>query len=115
MKLLKVKWSLKRTLIAVGIAAGIYVIYVQGSAQRAAESGGEAEPASSTPQCRVEATVDGLNVRSAPEIDPANIVDQLSQGEESDADTLVRNGFRKLGDGRWVSVEYLEPLEGHAC
>ncbi|MCT2586112.1 SH3 domain-containing protein [Actinophytocola gossypii] len=112
MKLLNVKWSLKRTVIALGVAVGIYVIYVQGSAQRGTESGGDAEPASSTPQCQVESTVDGLNVRSAPEIDPANIVDQLSQGEQSDADTEVRNGFRKLAEGRWVSTEYLQPSEG---
>jgi len=109
---LNVKWSFKRTLIAIGIAVGIYVIYVQGSAQRAAESGGDAEPASSTPQCRVESTVDGLNVRSAPERDPANIVDQLSQGEQSDADTVVRNGFRKLAEDRWASTQYLQPLAG---
>jgi hypothetical protein len=113
MKLLKVKWTGKRTLIALAIAAGVWFLYVQGSAERAAQN--DAEPTSGTTQCRVEATVDGLNVRSAPAMDPDNVVDQLAQGEQIDADKVVQNGFRKLAEGRWVSVEYVQTVEGRDC
>lgn len=113
MKLLKVKWSGKRTLIALAVAVGLWVVYVQGSEQR--DSQGSAEPTSGTTQCRVESTVDGLNVRSAPVFDPTNVVDQLSQGEEADAAKVVENGFRKLAEGRWVSVDYLQTVQGRDC
>ena len=116
MKFLKVKWSLKRTLIALAIGIGLWIVYVQGSEQRAADAGGSggAQPASSAAQCRVESTVDGLNVRAEPRAG-ANVVDQLAQGEEADADKVVENGFRKLTDDRWVSVEFLKTIEGRDC
>jgi hypothetical protein len=113
MKLLKVKWSLKRTLIAIALGAGVWVLYVQGSEQRAGQEG--AEPTSGTTQCRIQSTVDGLNVRSAPALDPANVVDQLAQGEQVDAAKVVQNGFRKLGDGHWVSLQYVQTVEGRDC
>ncbi|GAB3436969.1 SH3 domain-containing protein [Actinophytocola sediminis] len=112
MKLLKIKWSGKRTLIALVIAVGLYVIYVQGSEQRA---DGDTQPAPAAAECRISSTVDGLNVRSAPVKDEANVVDQLAQGEESDADKVVENGFRKLGDGRWVSVDFVRTMPGRDC
>lgn len=115
MKLLNVKWSGKRTLVALLLAAGVTMLYVQGSEQRREQGVDGAAETSATTQCRVEATVDGLNVRSAPAIDPANVVDQLAAGEESDADRVVENGFRKLGDGRWVSVEYIRAVDGRDC
>lgn len=114
MKLPKVKWSGKRTMVALAVAAGVWLIYVQGAEQREAEGGG-AEPTSGTTQCRVQATVDGLNVRSAPTTGQDNVVDQLAQGEESDADKVVENGFRKLGEGRWVSVDFLQTVDGRDC
>jgi len=117
-KFLKVKWSLKRTLIALALGVGLWMVYVQGSEQRATgggESGGTAEPASSAAQCRVMSTVDGLNVRSAPVQDAANVVDQLAKGEEADADKVVENGFRKLADERWVSVDYVQTVDGRDC
>jgi hypothetical protein len=110
MKLLNVKWSGKRTLVALAVGVGLWVVYVQGSEQRVEEGG--AEPTSGTAQCRISSTVDGLNVRSAPVRDPANVVDQLGQGEESDADKVVQDGFRKLGEGRWVWGEFVQPVAG---
>lgn len=108
---MKLKWSGKRTLIAAAVVLGVGYLYVQGEDAR-----GQQGPASSdTTQCRVASTVDGLNVRSAPALDPANVVDQLAAGEEADAVAEVQNGFRKLGDGRWVSVEYTQPVEGAIC
>lgn len=113
MKLLNVKWSGKRTMVALAVAAGVWLLYVQGAAEREADGG--AEPTSGTTQCRVQSTVDGLNVRSAPTTGQDNVVDQLAQGEESEADKVVENGFRKLGEGRWVSVDYLQVVEGTDC
>jgi hypothetical protein len=111
----KIKWSGKRTLIALVLLAGVGLLYVQGSDQRR-EQGGNGTPASSeTAACRVASTDDGVRVRSAPAIDPANVVDELAAGEESDASTEVRNGFRKLSEGRWVSVDYLRALDGTTC
>lgn len=112
---MKLKWSGKRTLVAVVLLAGVGLLYVQGSDQRR-EEGRDGSPASSnTSQCRVASTGDGVRVRSAPAIDPANIVDELAAGEESDADKVVQNGFRKLAEGRWVSVDFVRPLEGRDC
>ena len=115
MKLLKVKWTGKRTLVTLALAAGVMVLYVQGAEQRAAGNQEGAEQTSGTAQCRVESTVDGLNVRSAPALDPANVVGQLAAGEESQADRVVENGFRKLAEGRWVSIDYLRVVEGSDC
>jgi hypothetical protein len=111
----KIKWSGKRTLIALVLLAGVGLLYVQGSDQRR-EQGKDGTPASSeTSACRVESTEDGVRIRSAPAIDPANVVDELAAGEESDASTEVQNGFRKLSEGRWVSVDYVRPLDGTTC
>jgi hypothetical protein len=112
MKLFNVKWSGKRTLIALAVGVGLWVVYVQGSEQRATESG--AEPTSGTTQCRIESTVDALNVRSAPALS-AGVVDQLAQGEEADADKVVQNGFRKLAEGRWVWGEFVQAVDGRDC
>ena len=112
---MKIKWSGKRTLIALVLLAGVGLLYVQGTDQRR-EQGEDGTPASSeTAACRVASTADGVRVRSAPAIDPANVVDELASGEEADASTEVRNGFRKLTDGHWVSVDYVRPLAGTTC
>jgi hypothetical protein len=65
--------------------------------------------------CRVVATEDGVRVRSAPVVDPANVVDELAKGEESDASKEIQNGFRKLSEGHWVSAAYLRPLDAKKC
>ncbi|WP_424189643.1 SH3 domain-containing protein [Actinokineospora sp. G85] len=64
--------------------------------------------------CRVEVTADVLNVRSAPE-GGAEIVGKFTQGAETDADKAVQNGYRKLGEDRWASAEFLKPLTGRDC
>lgn len=112
---MKIKWSGKRALITLLLIAGVGLLYVQGSDQRR-EEGQDGTPASSeTSACRVASTADGVRIRSAPAIDPANVVDELAAGEEADASTEVQNGFRKLGEGRWVSVDYVRPLDGTTC
>lgn len=113
---MKIKWSGKRTLFALVLLAGVWLLYVQGSDQRREQGRDNGAPASSeTSACRVESTEDGVRVRSAPAIDPANVVDELASGEESNASTEVRNNFRKLSEGRWVSVDYIRPLDGTTC
>ena len=113
---MKIKWSGKRTLIALVLLAGVGLLYVQGSDHRREQGRDGGAPASSeTVECRVASTADGLRVRSAPALDPDNVVDEMAAGEESDALGEVQNGFRKLAEGRWVSVDYVRALEGSDC
>ena len=111
---MKIKWSGKRTLIALVLLAAVWLLYVQGSDQRS-KQGGDTPASSETAACRVESTTDGLRVRSAPVIDPDNVVDELASGEKVDASTEVKDGFRKLSDDRWVSEKYVRPLAGTTC
>jgi hypothetical protein len=107
----KLKWSGKRTLIAAVLLGGVGLLYVQGNEERQNQG-----PASSeTTQCRVASTADGVRIRSTPVLDPANVVDEMAVGEEADASAEIQNGFRKLSEGRWVSVDYIRPLEGRQC
>lgn len=112
---MKVKWSGKRTLVAAVVLGGVGLLYVQGADQRR-EEGRDGSPASSsTTQCRIVSTGDGVRVRSAPAVVDGNVVDELGAGEESDAAKVVQNGFRKLAEGRWVSAEFVRPLAGRDC
>lgn len=105
------KVSGKRTVITLALLAGVGYLYVQGNEERQQQG-----PASSdTTTCRVESTGDGVRIRSAPVQDPANVVDELAAGEQADATTEIQNDFRKLGEGRWVSVQFIQPLEGRKC
>ena len=101
----------KRTAVAVALLAGVGILYVQGNDQRQQEGNTSSETAA----CRVASTGDGVRVRSAPIVDPANVVDELATGEESNATTVIQNGFRKLDEGRWVSVDFVKPLNGSKC
>lgn len=103
----------KRSVIIGGAVAAVAVLYVLGSEQQSAEGSQGAEPAAAT-QCRVTVTVDGLRVREAPTLD-ARIVGRFDRGQESDADKLVQNGFRRIGENRWVSTEFAVPVPGRDC
>lgn len=111
---MKLKLTGKRTVVAVALLAGVGVLYVQGNEQRQQEQG---PTSSETTACRVVSTGDGVRIRNAPVMDPANtnVVDELAAGEEVDATTEVQNGFRKLGEGRWVWGELIRPMEGRKC
>lgn len=111
---MKLKLTGKRTVIAVALLAGVGILYVQGNEQRRQEQG-QGNTSSETSACRMVSTADGVNVRAAPVQADGNVVDELAAGEESDATTEVKDGFRKLGEGRWVWAEYLRPLEGRQC
>jgi hypothetical protein len=107
-----VKLTGKRTAIAVALLAGVGVLYVQGKEERQQHQG---PTSSETVVCRVASTEDGVRVRSAPVLDPANVVDELAKDEESDASKEIQNGFRKLSEGHWVSVQYLRLVDATKC
>jgi hypothetical protein len=108
----KIKWSGKRTLITAALLVGVLWLYAMGSDKRHQDGKDGADTSTNTTQCRVEATVDGLNVRSAPSLAPNNVVGELKLGDQSDSSKTVQNGFRKLGDGRWVSSKYVKVVQG---
>jgi hypothetical protein len=110
----KIKWSGKRTLVAAALLVGVLWLYAMGSEKRQGE-GGEDDTSTNTAQCRVESTVDGLNIRSAPALNPGNVIGELNQGDQINAVKVVQNGFRKLAEGRWVSDEFARPIEGANC
>jgi len=95
----------------VGIGAGVLALYLLGDGNHRE---GAAEPAADATQCRVTVNADVLNVRAAPTMD-APIVGKFTKDAETDADTLVENGFRRLADERWAANEYLTPKAGHDC
>jgi hypothetical protein len=106
----KLKLTGKRTAITAALLAGVGILYVQGKDEQH-----QGPTSSETTACRVASTEDGVRVRSAPALDPANVVDELARGEEADASTEIQNGFRKLSEGHWVSVNFTRPLDGRKC
>ena len=62
----------------------------------------------------VRVNQDVLNVREEPSVDSPR-AGSLANGDRVDATTLVRNGFRRLEDGRWASEAYLAPEPGSRC
>jgi len=103
--------SSKRTLLIGGVLVAVLVLYVLGSEKRRNDT---ATPTADVNQCRVTVTADVLRVHAGPEL-AARVVDRLTKGQETDADKLVQNGFRKLGDSRWVSVDFAQPVSGRNC
>jgi hypothetical protein len=99
----------KTVVIGAGLAA-VAILYVLGSEQKRNET----QPAANSTQCRVSVTVDGLRVREQPSVD-AKIVGRFDRGAETNADKLVQNGFRKIGENRWVSTEFVQPVSGRDC
>ncbi|MBM7770181.1 hypothetical protein JOD54_000385 [Actinokineospora baliensis] len=100
----------KGTLLVGGGIVAVAIIYSMG----VEPPNGESAPTSGVGGCRVAVTADVLNVRAKPEA-AAEIVGKFKSGAESDADKLVQNGYRKLGENRWASNEFLKPLEGRDC
>lgn len=109
---MKIKWTGKRTLITAALLVGVLWLYAMGSEKRAQDGKDGGTSTSSDTQCRVEAVVDGLNVRSAPTVAPNNVVGEMNRGDQSDADKTVEEGFRKLTDDRWVSAEFVRVVSG---
>jgi hypothetical protein len=111
----KIKLTGKRTLIAVALLIGVLWLYAMGSEKRREEGKDGADTSSNTTQCRVEAIAEGLNIRSAPSIDPKNVVGKMHLGDQTDASKVVQKGFRKLDDGRWVAVKFVKVVPGRDC
>jgi hypothetical protein len=107
----KIKWTGKRTLITVALVVGVLWLYAMGSDKREQE-GKDGAGSSSGSQCRVEATVDGLNIRSEPSTDADNVIGEMAKGQQADAEKTKENGFRKLSDDGWVSVRYAKAVGG---
>ena len=101
----------KRTLIIGGAVAVVAALYIAGMAKQHNES---SSPAANPTRCRVTVNADVLNIRAAP-AGSAPKVGQLTRGQESDADKVVQNGYRKLGENRWVFAEFATPLSGRDC
>jgi len=101
----------KRTLVLGGALIVVLVLYVLGSEKKRNDT---TQPAANPSLCRVTITVDGLRVRELPNTE-AKIVGRFNRGNETDADKLVENGFRKLGDNKWVSAEFAKPVSGRDC
>ncbi|SDD17469.1 SH3 domain-containing protein [Actinokineospora iranica] len=101
----------KRTMLVGAALVGVVVVYSMGVEPPGRDG---SAPASSESKCRVEVTADVLNVRAAPD-GKAEIVGKFKQGAEADAEVIVQNGFRMLGENRWASAEFLKPLPGRAC
>jgi hypothetical protein len=103
----------KRTLIIVAVLVGVMVLYVMGGQTKPSDTN-SATPAASSTACRVTVTADVLNVRAAPDV-KSQIVGKFRRNAESDAEKVVQNGFRKLSEGRWVSADHIQPVQGRDC
>ncbi len=112
---MKIKLTGKRTLVAGALLVGVLWLYAMGSEKRREEGTDGSETSVTTTQCRVESTVDGLNIRSAPAVAANNVVGELNLGDQSDAEKVVQDGFRKLAEDRWVSAEFVKVVEGRDC
>lgn len=96
-----------RGLIVVGVLGAAGVMWVT--------NGGKpmgSEKAAS--QCRVSVTADILNVRSGP-ADTQPIVATMPRDSVVPAERRVENGFRLLGDGRWVNNDFVAPTSDSNC
>ena len=104
----------KRTLVVVAVLVGVVILYVLGKDKQDANNAGTAAPAASSSACRVAVTADILNVRATPDA-KAQVVGKFQRNAEADAEKVVQNGFRKLSEGRWVSNDFVKPLQGRDC
>jgi hypothetical protein len=104
----------KRTLVIGGVLVAVGVLYILGADKQHNQQGQGTSPTANSAQCRVSVTADILNVRATPALN-GTIVGKLQRGQESDADKVVQNGFRKLADNRWVSTDFTKPLTGRDC
>ncbi|ALG15632.1 hypothetical protein AOZ06_48895 [Kibdelosporangium phytohabitans] len=105
----------KRTLIVVAVLVGVVILYVLGNdKQKQGGTNNANTPAASSTACRVAVIADVLNVRQSPDV-KAQVVGKFQRNAEADAEKVVQNGFRKLSENRWVSNDYVKPLQGRDC
>lgn len=101
----------KRTVIIVGLLAAVVLIYIFNGSKGNANTS-TPEPAAN--QCRVAVTADVLNVRKAAN-PKAEVVGKYKQGAQVNVDKKVTNGFRQIGDDRYVAAEFVKPVSGSNC
>ena len=89
---------------------GVFVL----SAERDSTHRDSAQRDQSSPRCEVSVTANVLNIRSGPDAGTP-VIDQLGAGEVAEADGTIRNGFRQMGEGRWVSAQFLTETPGSDC
>src|SRR4051794_35976437 len=98
----------KRVVMIVAVGVGIGLIYVLGTDKQTA---GASSP--SPTGCKVVVTADVLNAREAP--GSPKIVGKYLKDAQVDAVPGVQDGFRKVAEGKWVSAEFVKPMEGTNC
>lgn len=103
----------KRALIVLGLLVGVAILTGMTGGRLGGASGSDSSGGSGS-VCTVTVDADVLNVRTAPGTDNP-VVDKLTQDEQVEAARTVRDGFRKLGDQRWVADEFVRPVEGGNC
>jgi hypothetical protein len=97
------------------IGAGVVVVgALVLSAERDSTHRDSAQRDEPPPRCEVSVTADVLNVHSGPDAGTP-VIDQLGAGEVAEADGTIRNGFRQMGEGRWVSAQFLTETPGSDC
>lgn len=99
----------KKTLVIGAALGGVVILYALGAEEPSSGAQGSDGAA-----CQVRVNADILNVRAGPSLD-AEIVGKFEQNAETDAETVVRNGFRKLTGNRWAADRFLDPLDGAKC
>ncbi|GAA3842533.1 hypothetical protein GCM10022243_06190 [Saccharothrix violaceirubra] len=93
---------------------GLLVIGVLGTAGLLYLGKGVESTPREAASCRVAVVADVLNVRSGPS-DAQPVVATLRRDAVVAAERQVVDGFRLLGDGRWVKDEYVLPTSDSAC
>lgn len=101
----------KRTVVIGGALVAVVAVYVFNSSKTSADS---STPAPAANQCRMAVTADVLNVRSSPD-SKGDVIGKYKLGAQANADKVVTNGFRKVGDNRWVAAQFLKPVSGSNC
>ncbi|WP_157529547.1 SH3 domain-containing protein [Nocardia sp. NRRL S-836] len=64
--------------------------------------------------CKITVTADILNVRSGPG-DMQPIVATMPRDAVTEAEDRVENGYRMLGDRRWVSTQFVALTSDSTC
>ncbi len=96
-----------RGLIVIGVLGVAGVLY-------AVNGGNPMDSAKADEICRITVTADVLNVRSGPG-DMQPIVSTMPRDAVTEAQPRVENGYRMLGERRWVSEQFIALTSDSTC